>query len=230
MPLQLIDEVFQPGHETQRSATELPKEFAATEGSKSKQIITLPDEDLSILFVGYATVAWKEFVWWIGCFLSVGILGLIGRWVPRTWVGWVGVETEFGDEKRNQWVLVEVSPFSPYQFQATRMVELIASVGISQTPYKDLNIQPIQTIPYPYPLSTVFPPTRSSTSNTPNGTITGNTTPTPAGPNGAKILVPTDLERGRVGWEDALGFLKVVEYRYTRFALDERSGDWRMVR
>ncbi|KAL7416022.1 hypothetical protein BDY24DRAFT_337463 [Mrakia frigida] len=199
-----MDEVFQPGHETQRSATELPKEFAATEGSKSKQIIVLPDEDLSILFVGYATVAWKEFVWWIGCLLSVGILGLVGRWVPRAWVGWVGVETEFGDEKRNQWVLVE-------------------------TPYKDLNIQSIQTIPYPYPLSTVFPPTRSS-STTPNGTLTGNTTPTPAGPNGAKILVATDLERGRVGWEDALGFLKVVEYRYTRFALDERSGEWKMIR
>lgn len=116
---------------------------------------------------------------------------------------------------------------------ARSVVEYVYSLAsptfAPQTPYKDLNIQSIQTIPYPYPLSTVFPPTRSS-STTPNGNLTGSTTPTPAGPNGAKILVATDLERGRVGWEDALGFLKVVEYRYTRFALDERSGEWKMIR
>lgn len=110
MPLQSSDPVFQ-GHqgETQKSSTEGPRQFASTEGSKSKQVIILPDEDLSILFIGYATLAWKEFLWWIGCLLSAGILGLVGRWVPRLWVGWVGLETEFVDEKRNQWILVEVS-------------------------------------------------------------------------------------------------------------------------
>ena len=60
--------------------------------------------------------------------------------------------------------------------------------------------------------------------------MTGNTTPSPAGPADAKVMVPLDLERGRIGWDDAMGFLKIVEYRYTRFALDERSGRWKMVR
>lgn len=43
-------------------------------------------------------------------------------------------------------------------------------------------------------------------------------------------MVPLDLERGNVTWEETMGFLKVVEYRYTRFALDERVGRWAMVR
>jgi hypothetical protein len=85
--------------------------FPSTAGSKSKQVITLPDEDLSILFVGYATVVWKEVIWWIGCILTAGILGLIGRWVPRIWVRWVGREKDFTDEEQtNRWVLVEVRP------------------------------------------------------------------------------------------------------------------------
>jgi cation-transporting ATPase 13A2 len=100
-----------------------------------------------------------------------------------------------------------------------------------QTPYGDLNTATLQTIPYPYPVSTVFPPSQTaSVSSTPVGTTTGNTTPSPAGPADAKVMVPLDLERGRIGWDDAMGFLKIVEYRYTRFALDERSGRWKMVR
>lgn len=42
-----------------------------------------------------------------------------------------------------------------------------------------------------------------------------------------------DVEAGSVGWEDTMGFLKVVDYRYTRFVLDERvpgKAQWRMIR
>lgn len=45
----------------------------------------------------------------------------------------------------------------------------------------------------------------------------------PMGPNG-------DVEAGKTTWEETLGFLKLVEYRYTRFALNPASNQWIMVR
>ncbi|CED85070.1 ca-transporting atpase [Phaffia rhodozyma] len=186
--------------------------------SGSKQLIELPDEDLTLLFTGYETVRWKETLWWIGVLFTGGGLGLVGRWVPTLWVDWVGKETEFGLEKLGKrWVLV-------------------------QTPFKDINIIPFQTIPYPYPISTVFPPKLRTPSNTASRTTTGTVTPTqmntrPAGHSivpDAKDLIPLDIEAGSMTWEETMGFLKVVEYRYTRYALDERGGEgkgtWRMIR
>jgi cation-transporting ATPase 13A2 len=112
-----------------------------------------------------------------------------------------------------------------------------ATLDHLQTPYKDLNIVPLQTIPYPYPLSTVFP-SSSIPPATSSDTVTGHSTPRQLSISGstsntvsdAKDLVPSDLERGSMSWEDTMGFLKIIEYRYTKFALDERSGQWRMIR
>lgn len=39
-----------------------------------------------------------------------------------------------------------------------------------------------------------------------------------------------DVERGNTTWEETMGFLKVTEYRYTRFALDPATGRWAMIR
>jgi cation-transporting ATPase 13A3/4/5 len=39
-----------------------------------------------------------------------------------------------------------------------------------------------------------------------------------------------DLERGQTVWEETMGFLKVAEYRYTRFALQPGTGKWTMIR
>lgn len=75
----------------------------------SRQIISLPDEDLALLFVAFETVRWRELVWWLGVVLTAGVLGLVGRWVPRLWVRWVGKETDFAAEtNRRRWILVEV--------------------------------------------------------------------------------------------------------------------------
>jgi hypothetical protein len=37
----------------------------------------------------------------------------------------------------------------------------------------------------------------------------------------------SDVEAGSVGWEDTMGCLKVVDYRYTR---SSSKAQWRMVR
>jgi cation-transporting ATPase 13A2 len=113
----------------------------------------------------------------------------------------------------------------------------------NQTPYGDLHVVPIDIIPYPYPLSTVFPQYASPADQSQNPSIRrGQTGPSrssplpshaingaPAGVGAAKDLLH-DVERGNTSWEETMGFLKITEYRYTRFALDPATGRWAMIR
>ena len=87
-----------------------PKDFEEATIS-SRQTILLPDEDLSIRFTGYKTDPIRNFFWWTGCILSLGILGLIGRWVPKVWVKFCGKEIAFDQAKEGSWLVVEVGHF-----------------------------------------------------------------------------------------------------------------------
>lgn len=49
------------------------------------------------------------------------------------------------------------------------------------------------------------------------------------GVGGAKDLM-SDVEPGKTVWEETAGLLKVMEYRYTKFALDPTTGRWAMIR
>ncbi|KAL7423997.1 hypothetical protein Q5752_001582 [Cryptotrichosporon argae] len=179
---------------------EEPKEFGST-AVPSRQTILLPDEDLSIRFIGYQTDPVWNVLWWLGCIVTLGALGLVGRWSPKLWVRFCGKETSFDDASDGAWLVVE-------------------------TPYGDLHIVPMQIIAYPYPLSTVFPRSTAPTAEASRATSVRGVAPDP---RGAKDLVP-DLERGQTTWEETMGFLKIVDYRYTRFALDPATGQWVMIR
>ena len=52
----------------------------------------------------------------------------------------------------------------------------------------------------------------------------------PEGGVGAVKDLTTDVERGKTTWEEKMGVLKVMEYRYTRFAFEPSSGRWAMIR
>ncbi|KAF7797894.1 hypothetical protein EIP86_009100 [Pleurotus ostreatoroseus] len=64
-------------------------------GPPSRQTIYIADEDIHIRFVGYETVAVRQFLWRCCCVLSFGILGLLGHWFPRLWLRWVAQEKAF---------------------------------------------------------------------------------------------------------------------------------------
>ncbi|WWD04834.1 hypothetical protein V865_002905 [Kwoniella europaea PYCC6329] len=108
-----------------------PKDFVSV-AVPSRQTVVLPDEDLSIRFTCYRTDPFRNAIWWFGCIVTFGALGLLGRWIPSIWVKFLGKETAFDEAKEGTWLVVE-------------------------TPYGDLHVIPLQIIPYPYPLSTVFP-------------------------------------------------------------------------
>lgn len=204
--------------------------------SSSRQTIILPDEDLTIRFTCYSSDPFRNALWWVACVLSFGILGLVGRWIPSVWVRWSGKETAFTDAKAGSWLVVEVSG-QPH------------SILTQQTPYGDLHIVPLKVLPYPYPLSTVFPkavvPSVANTATSSRAPSVMQAVPPvshalngeqPGGIGAAKDLVTKpavsngDVESGKTTWEETLGFLKVAEYRYTRFALNPASNQWVMIR
>lgn len=74
--------------------------------------------------------------------------------------------------------------------------------------YRDIALMPLQTLDYPYELSTVFstpadPTTRLPLSRRPSR---------------------SQLQNGNGDVSQKLGTLVVVDYRYTKFALDPRTG------
>ncbi|BEI83020.1 hypothetical protein CcaverHIS002_0308880 [Cutaneotrichosporon cavernicola] len=179
---------------------EEPKEFDEST-VPSRQTILLPDEDLSIRFTCYRTDAFRNVIWWIGCICTLGALGLVGRWIPRMWVRFTGRETAFEDTREGAWLVVE-------------------------TPYGDLHIVNMEIISYPHPLSTVFP----ELATVPPSVLQSRAA-SRAGTHADPPLVATgDIEVGKTTWEEKTGHLKVMEYRYTRFALNPVTGKWCMIR
>ncbi|WVO12601.1 hypothetical protein L204_100206 [Cryptococcus depauperatus] len=194
---------------------EEPSDFASLSIS-SRQTILLPDEDLSARFTCYKIDSVRTILWWSGCILTLGVLGLLGKWMPRIWIKFVGKETAFDEAKKNSCLIVE-------------------------TPYGDIHIIPIQIVPYPYPLSTVFPQSVLPTVALPDVSCDQTNSSTPVqsthitngkltcGSGGAKDLMH-DIEPGKIVWEETTGLLKITEYRYTKFALDPTTGRWAMIR
>lgn len=85
-----------------------PRDFVSV-AVPSRQTIVLPDEDLSIRFTCYRTDPSRNVLWWLGCILTLGALGLLGRWMPTIWVKFLGRETSFEEAKEGSWLVVEVS-------------------------------------------------------------------------------------------------------------------------
>ncbi len=88
---------------------EIPLQIFPESTTLSQQTILLPDEDLTIRFTSYRTDALRNALWWVGCIITAGGLGLVGRWVPKVWIKWSGKETEFEKGGKGSWVVVEVS-------------------------------------------------------------------------------------------------------------------------
>ncbi|KDQ21478.1 hypothetical protein BOTBODRAFT_25926 [Botryobasidium botryosum FD-172 SS1] len=169
-------------------------------GPPSRQGIYLADEDTTVRFVGYEILWWKRWLWNIACVASLGVLALVGLWVPSLWLRWVAREKGFKDLDKNGLIVIE-------------------------TPYQDFFIHELLTLEYPYPYSSVFPPpipTASSSAPTAqSASQTRASTPSILGK--AASHISRDVN-------DELVTLRAVDYRHTRFALDPKSGFFTMVR
>jgi cation-transporting ATPase 13A3/4/5 len=78
---------------------------------------------------------------------------------------------------------------------------------VHKTPHRDIALFPLKALDYPYPLSTVF---AASSSNPSNG-------------------VSDHVQNGK-SLDEIVSKLIAVDYRYQRFALDPRTGEFATVK
>jgi cation-transporting ATPase 13A2 len=106
LPLLSSDHIF--GRETRIDMNGIVDDLdPPPPGPPSRQMIYVPDEDNTVRFVGYETIYWRLLAWHLGCYITFGILGLLGHWFPRLWLRSVTREKAF-KEIRNGFVVVEV--------------------------------------------------------------------------------------------------------------------------
>lgn len=175
-------------------------------GPPSRQTIYVADEDSTLRFVGYEIVPWRQWLWWTLSVLTFGMFALLGHWLPRLWLRWVVREKAFKNLKHG-FVVIEVCIF-------LRLLRLC--VIMFQSPHRDITLFPIKRISYPYERSTVFPNTLPES----NGRSRKPSVSSRSKPNG-------DNDKDKA---EMLEDLHLVDYRYSRFALDTRTGLFTMVR
>ncbi|KAG9102700.1 hypothetical protein FRC06_001408 [Ceratobasidium sp. 370] len=226
----------------------------------SRQNVYVADEDARLRLTGYARVVWRNVLWHVFALFSLGILALVGKWIPRMWLRFVAKEVPFTE----------------------------ATFVVVETEHSDYMLQPIRTIDYPYPLDTILNPTPSSMNHTPgtgtplpdnptsaqvtlaaiasrdpsiksrapsinaNGNANGTKSAAPssingtipANGNGSSLAPPTysnglpsgilkpGSDTSKPGYDSStlLGTLSFIDYRYTRFVLDPRTRQFTMLR
>lgn len=185
--------------------------------STSRQQIYLADDDCLIRFTGYETKAVRKLIFFIVSVLSFGIVYLLGRWLPKSYLKWVCKETSFDKAEfivvQNQWGdLVEAKP---------------------------------ATVPFARPLGTVFPLSSTDPASTQAEHQTKSVQSTklpPALQKRHKKAVSTpqkDQSNGHPAQDvpilsnvetEQLMDLTYIDYRYMRFALHPPSCRWRMIK
>ncbi|KAL0956491.1 hypothetical protein HGRIS_002636 [Hohenbuehelia grisea] len=77
---------------------------------------------------------------------------------------------------------------------------------VVESSFRDITMFPIRSIAYPYPIATVFP----------HPPITAD--------------IASARANGKLPEDDVLGILQTIDYRYSRFALDPRTGLFNMIK
>ncbi|CAO3668835.1 unnamed protein product [Umbelopsis ramanniana] len=71
------------------------------------QRLLLPEEDMELMIEAYKYNTSRLYLYRISCFLSLGMVWLICRWMPHLWVKWVGIRSPMGKAEwfviQNQW-------------------------------------------------------------------------------------------------------------------------------
>ncbi|CDU25369.1 related to YPK9-vacuolar protein with a possible role in sequestering heavy metals [Sporisorium scitamineum] len=199
--------------------------------SKSRQQVYLTEEDTLIRFTGYRTLVGNQIIYSIVCCLTLGIVYLIGRWLPRFRLKYVCKEVEF---EKAEFVMIE-------------------------NQWGDLHKERTTTIPFARPLATVFPhssrepPSTQAeaqsmpTINLPPELVNKSNAPSKAasarssivnggggaanGPgNGGEVSATGGLPMLSGVQTEQLMDLTFFDYRYTRYALHPPTGRLRMIK
>lgn len=200
--------------------------FFLDEITKTRQTIYIADEDLQLLFEGWGEKTAKTILWSIGVFLSLGILSLLGKWIPEWWLNGRGKTREFGRASK---VVVKTS-------HGTTYVVPIRKLSF-QNPIAISTIFPPASLPPPTSRNEVLDESEISIKLHGNGSTppNGNHEHTPDG-NGRQSArqsghnTPADQGSLKSGKEAKLREYMYVDFRYYRFLLHPVSGNFYMSR
>ncbi|KAL6307860.1 P-type ATPase [Sparassis latifolia] len=128
LPLLSSDAIF--GAETRIDMVDFENLAPPPPGPPSRQTIYVADEDIDIRMIGYEVIPLRKWIWRLSCVATLGILALLGHWLPRMWLRFVTREKAF--------------------------VKIKDGFVVVESPYRDIALFPLHRIDYPYDLSTVF--------------------------------------------------------------------------
>ncbi|GAA94241.1 uncharacterized protein L969DRAFT_86359 [Mixia osmundae IAM 14324] len=170
----------------------------------SRQSVYIVDEDLQILFVGWGQKTYKRILWFSGCILSIGILWLIGRWIPRWWLQGRGKERDFA---RADFIVVE-------------------------SQHGDRHIEMLQTIslPGPTPLTDIFAPGCGEPPTSRTDIALASQTKSQADAEASTPLNGSVKSNRPMRRATMLTEVRYVDYRYYRFLLHPVDNKFRMAR
>ena len=213
------------------SAAEARRELSFLDkSSKSRQQVYLTEEDTLIRFIGYRTLVANQIVYSIVCFLTLGIVYLIGRWLPRFRLKWVCKETEFENAEfvmvENQWGDLHKEKITTVPF--ARPLATVFPHSSREPPATQAEYQSAPTVNLPPELvnrSNVPSKTASAKSSISNGVATANGTD-----NSTDTTLTGGLPMLSGVQTEQLMELTYFDYRYTRFALHPPTGRLRMIK
>lgn len=81
----------------------------APKDTSDQQTLFLEEEDVQIHILGYKYNKVNLLLYRIGSVLTLGILWLVFRWVPRWYISWVGIKVPL---RKAEWLVFRVSVFS----------------------------------------------------------------------------------------------------------------------
>ncbi|KAG0341214.1 hypothetical protein BG000_009845 [Podila horticola] len=74
---------------------------------RCKQVVYLEEEDIELIFTGYRYIKSRLYIYYVACFLSAGIIFLLGRWLPQRFISFVAMECEMSKADcvvvKNEW-------------------------------------------------------------------------------------------------------------------------------
>ncbi|KAI8077803.1 P-type ATPase-like protein [Halteromyces radiatus] len=133
-----------------------------------EQCLLLEEEDVQVMISGYRYHTLRYLMYQLGCIITLGIVWLIGRWIPTWWIKWVGQQVPLKDARwlvfKNQYNQFEIlrpqrefyggtmgSVFSIQQIKE-ELAQLSVSPRNDQLPFLNLDeqLQHLTLVDYRY--------------------------------------------------------------------------------
>ncbi|KAF9298618.1 hypothetical protein BGZ74_009293 [Mortierella antarctica] len=84
--------------------------------SRFQQQVLLEEEDITLTFTGYQYLKSWQYLYYVACVVTGGVIFLLGRWMPQRLITWIAAPCEMSSaEAINEWGQMSIEPiFTKY--------------------------------------------------------------------------------------------------------------------